>query len=139
MSLIGEKVEGRRDQLRPRLAAIAVLLPLAACGTDPGACTLSIEPAITVRAVDRGTGQNVADGARGTVSDGAYVDSLQPAAIDAAQRVVLLRAADERPGTYDVFLERPGYQSVSFRAAEVTRDECHVNTVALDITMVAIP
>ena len=138
MSLIGEKVGGRRDQLRPRLAAIGVLLPPAAC-TDPGACTLSIEPAITVRAVDRGTGQNVADGARGTVSDGAYVDSLRPAAIDAAQRVVLLRAADERPGTYDVFLERPGYQSVSFRAAEVTRDECHVNTVALDITMVAMP
>ena len=72
------------------LAATAMLPLLAACGTDPGAGTLSIEPAITVRAGD-------------------------------------------------MFVERPGYQSVSLSAIEVTAGECHVNTVAVNVTMVAIP
>jgi hypothetical protein len=120
-------------------AGTAVSLMLAACGTDPAACTLSIEPAITVRALDAGTGQNVTDGAEGTVSDRTYADSLRPAELDMAQRVQLLRAADERPGTYDVFVERPGYQAVSLSAVEVTAGECHVHTVAVDITMVPIP
>jgi hypothetical protein len=113
------------------LAATAMLPLLAACGTDPGACTLRIEPAITVRAVDAVTGQNVTDGAQGAVSERNYADSLRPARFDMAHRVQLLRAADERPGTYDMFGERLGYQSVSLSAIEVTAGECHVNTVAV--------
>lgn len=118
---------------------ISVSLLLAACGTDPGLCTDSIEPAITVRALDSGTGQNVTDGARGVVAEDMYVDSLRPAQLDAAERVLLMRAADERPGTYDLFLERDGYQSVSLSGVEVTMGECHVNTVPVDVTMVRIP
>ena len=119
-------------------AGTMVLLGLAACGTEPRVCTPSFEPGITVRALEAGTGRNVTDEARGAVSDGAYVDSLRPAGIDSAQRPVLLHAADERPGTYDVFVERVGYQSVSLSEVEVRADDCHVHTVALELTMVPI-
>jgi len=111
---------------------------LAACG-DPGACTTSIEPGITVRALEAGTGRNVTDGAQGTVSDGEYVDSLRPAELDGSHQVLRLRAADERPGTYGLFLERTGYQSVSLSSVQVRAGDCHVDTVALDLTMVPIP
>jgi hypothetical protein len=123
------------------LAAVmtSVTLLLAACGTDPFLCTDSTEPAITVRALDAANGQNVTDGAQGTVSDDTYVDSLRPAHFDEAQRVLLLRAADERPGTYGLFVERDGYQPVSLSGIEVTKGECHVNTVPVDVTMVRIP
>lgn len=117
---------------------VAAAVLLAACGTDPRPCTANIEPAITVRVVDAGTGEDITDGALGVVSDDAYTDSLRPAAFDAGQRVTLLRAADERPGTYGVFVERDGYQAVSLTAVEVTADECHVNTAALDLTMVPL-
>ena len=134
-----------RQQTRPEpmrdLAATmtSISLLLAGCGTDPVLCTDSIEPAITVRALEAGTGQNVTDGAQGTVSEDTYVDSLRPAHFDAAQRVLLLRAADERPGTYGLFLERDGYQSVSLSGIEVTMGECHVNTVPVNVTFVRIP
>jgi hypothetical protein len=120
-------------------AVTAVSLVLAACGTEPGACAGSIVPGITVLAVAAGSGDNVTHGVRGTVSEGTYVDSLRPAGFDMEQRVLLLRAADERPGTYDVFVERDGYQAVSLSPVEVTVGECHVNTVPVSVTMVPIP
>jgi hypothetical protein len=107
--------------------------------TDPGACTLDILPAITVRALEAGTGKNVTDSAQGAVSEGAFVDSLRPAQVDAAGNVQLLSAADERAGTYEVFVERAGYQAVSLSAVEVREGDCHVHTVALDLTMVPFP
>jgi hypothetical protein len=123
--------------LRAPCAAVAIVF-LGAC-SDPGACTLNIEPAITVRALDAGTGENVTDGARGTVSEGGYADSLRPAEFDVTQRVLMLSGADERPGTYDLFLERDGYQAVSLGGLEAREGECHVETVELNVTMVAIP
>ena len=119
-------------------ATIMISLLLVGC-TDPGACTLNIAPAITVRTLEAGTGKNVTDSAQGTVSEGAFVDSLRPAQIDAAGGVQLLSAADERAGTYEVFVERPGYQALSLSAVEVRAGDCHVQTVALDLTMVPIP
>ena len=120
-------------------ATTAVFLGLAACGTGPGACTLDIIPAITVRALAAGTGENVTHGAQGSVSEGTYVDSLRPAQIDIAQRVLLLSGADERPGTYDLFVERDGYQAVSLGGLEARPGECHVKTVEVNVTMVPIP
>ena len=117
---------------------IAMSLLLVGC-SDPGACTLNIEPGITVRALEVGTGKNVTDSAQGTVSEGSFVDSLRPAQVDAAGSIQLLSAADERAGTYGVFVERRGYQAVSLSAVEVTGGDCHVHTVALDLTMVPIP
>jgi hypothetical protein len=126
-------------QLMRATCTVTLAFLLGGCNTDPGACTLILVPGITVRALDAGTNENVTDGAQGTVSEGAYVDSLRPGLQDADSRVLLLSAAYERPGSYDVFVERPGYQAVSLSAVEVTADECHVHTVGLSLTMVRIP
>ena len=121
-------------------AATLAFLGLAACGTEPDGCTLILVPAVTVRALAAGTGENVTDGARGTVSEGTYADSLRPADFDITDhRVLLLSAAYERPGTYDLFLEREGYQAVSLSGIEARDGECHVHTAAVNITMVPIP
>ena len=122
------------------IAGTVVVLGLASCGSEPGGCTLNIVPAVTVRALAAGTGENVTDGARGTVSEGTYMDSLRPADFDIAdQRVLMLSAADERPGTYDLFLEREGYQAVSLGGIEARDGECHVYTAAVNVTMVPVP
>lgn len=124
----------------PFVPATIVWLALAACGSEPDGCALNIVPAVTVRALEAGTGENVTDGARGTVSEGTYADSLRPAEFDiTGQRVLMLSAAQERPGTYDLFVEREGYQAVSLSGLEATPGECHVNTVAVNVTMVPIP
>jgi hypothetical protein len=120
-------------------AGILLAIGLAACGTEPGACTLNVVPGITVRALEAATGRNVTDSAQGTVADVTYVDSLRPTELDAAQRILRLGAAYERPGTYGVFVERPGYQAVSLSEVKVRAGECHVHTAALDLTMVPIP
>jgi uncharacterized heparinase superfamily protein len=125
--------------VRAFLCLTGVSLVLAGCGTDPEFCTGSIEPAITVRALAAGSGENVTNGAQGTVSEDSYSDSLRPALFDPAQRVMQLRAADERPGTYGLWVERDGYQAVSLSGIEVTMGECHVNTEAVDVTMTPIP
>jgi hypothetical protein len=117
---------------------IAISMWLMAC-SDPGACTLSAEPGITVRVLDAATGTNITDGAHGTVTEGTYVDSLRPTEVDDTGRVQVLSAVYERPGTYDVFLERPGYQAVTRGGVRVTADECHVHTVRLDLSMVPLP
>ena len=122
------------------IAATLAILGLAACGTEPGGCTLNLVPGVTVRALAAGTGDNVTDGAQGTVSEGTYVDSLRPIDFDIVdQRVLMLSAAYERPGTYDLFLEREGYQAVSLSGIEARDGGCHVHTAAVNITMVPIP
>ena len=119
-------------------ATTAISLLLVGC-TDPSVCLPNIAHGITVRALEAGTGKNVTDSAQGTVTEGTYVDSLRPAEVDATGRVQLLSAADERAGTYGVFVERSGHQAVSLSAVEVRAGDCHVHTVALDLTMVPIP
>jgi len=121
-----------------RIAVVTIglgSLVLGACSTEPN-CTDSSEPAITVRAIDGFTGENVTDGAAGTVSEDAFVDSLRPALWETDGRVLKLRGADERAGSYDLWIEREGYQAVSILGIEVTRNECHVNTVDMNVTMV---
>lgn len=128
-----------QQRLRRRTTiACTVAVSLTACGTDPVLCLPNIAHAITVRALEAETGRNVTDGARGTVVDGSYIDSLRPTGPPGVG-ATSLSAAEERPGTYDVFLERNGYQSVSRSDVRVVADECHVHTVLLDLTMVPIP
>ena len=74
------------------------------------------------------------------MSEGTYVDSLRPTDFDITdQRVLMLSAAYERPGTYDLFLEREGYQAVSLSGIEARDGGCHVQTAAVNITMVPVP
>jgi hypothetical protein len=111
------------------LSAFAVAA--AECGTEPYVCTQSVEPAIVVEIRDSVTGTPLADGARGVARDDTYADSLMPAAWDAQHEMTHRRAADERPGTYDVAIEHPGYLTWVQLSVEVRGGVCHVETVGL--------
>lgn len=59
----------------------AALLPLTPAGCDPfgpGFCDLAAEPSVEVEVVDAESGAPVAEGARGAVREGTFVDSLKP-------------------------------------------------------------
>lgn len=122
-----------------RFARLAPLLALAVTGacTNPfesRMCTASVEPAIVVEIRDARTGAAVAANARGAIRDGAYVDSLRPAAFTGVDTTSMFsRAAGlERAGTYDVEVVRAGYQPWRMDDVRVRRDECHVVTRHLD-------
>lgn len=103
-------------------------------------CTGEMRPAIVVEIRHSRTGAALAYGARGVVRDGAYADSLAPAASSSGDPHDLYsrRAADERPGTYAVEVVHEGYQAWSATGVSVGRDACHVRTVELRADLVPL-
>lgn len=103
----------------------------AALETCDGARSYGIE----VRVLNASTGQTIAAGAGGSVSEGAFVDSLAPrpgeAWADLRQDELVLAGALERPGTYAVTITRPGFQDWRARDVRVVRNACGVATVRL--------
>jgi hypothetical protein len=119
---------------RPILVAGVAIATLRCSGDGPTVCTASVEPAIVVEIRDARTGAPIAEGARGVVRDGAYVDSLAPYAFTGASPSTMYsrRAADERPGRYAVeIIHYPAYQTWTATDVRVERGECHVSTVTL--------
>ena len=116
--------------LIPALAAL-----LAGCGIVdlPRDCTTSIEPAIIVEIYDAETGAPIAASASGYVQDGGFTDVLKPAGFLGGQPGTMYsrRAADERPGTYDVFVSHQGYVPWSTLDVNAGDGPCHVQTRTL--------
>jgi len=116
-----------------RLLALAGLLAVSsiavACSKDsPGEpCAPFVFYAVWVSVHDDATGARL-DTARGFIRDGGYVDSLL---IDEG----VGRAGEERPGTYEVVVLKDGYKTWRQSGVAVTRDECHVVTVRLDVSL----
>ncbi len=107
---------------------------------DPPVCTTEIVPGIVVTVLEAGTGVPLANEATGTVREGGFVGPLLPherTGSDPAT-TVSLRGADERPGTYEVRVERDGYLPWFQTGVRVTQGRCHVQTVRLraDLTPV---
>ena len=110
----------------------ALLLPAAlltgACQRhEPVMCTMEARSGITV-AVLGADGDSLTVTPTGTLRDGSYEESLQPF----GHR---LSGAVERKGTYDVAVAAPGYQAWDTTGVVVTADECHVQTVSLDVRL----
>jgi hypothetical protein len=126
-------VSSRRRAVVATIACVALL----ACRQPPAsfaaACRGSIEPAVVVVIRDAATGTPLAQRAWGVVRDGLYTDSLRPNQSETADQATLFsrRAADERPGTYDVEVRAEGYRTWQTRGVRVGRDACHVRTVVL--------
>ena len=66
---------------------------------------------------------------------GTVVDSVGPATpqpvVQNGPPVLLLFAAGERPGTYDLTVRSPGYRDWTRTGVQVTADECHVLPVEI--------
>lgn len=115
-----------------RLIAVALLaVPLATCGTEPN-CTQEIRPGVVVEIRDAFDDAPLAANARGAVHDGTFVDSLRPYGSVGNGTLVSRAAADERPGDYRITVEYDGYFPWE-GGAGVRGDECHVETVQLNV------
>jgi hypothetical protein len=95
-----------------RLCGLIAIAGTAACSDSStavaGCSTESLRPAIIVQ-VAAASGPAIKDTlARGIVRDGDYSDSLRIIQI-AVAGLSSLGAAVNRPGTYDVMVEHPGY------------------------------
>lgn len=125
------------------LAPIVPLLAgwIAACdASGPVACTASVEPAIVVEIRDAQTGVPLAQHATGAVRDGAFLDSLRPYGfIGDPSSMYSRRAADERPGRYEVEVHLPGYKAWTVRDVRVVDGGCHVRTVTLQASLQVSP
>jgi hypothetical protein len=87
-------------------------------------CTSQVQAGIAVEVKDAATGVPAADGARGIVRDGAFVDSLFGTSTH-------MSGAYERPGVYEVIIAKEGYREWRTAGVEVTSGRCHVNTAQL--------
>jgi hypothetical protein len=125
---------------RIALLARGVLLPAVLSGCDimdPGACTTDVQPAIVVQVRDAATQAPAASGATGVLTDGSYADPMQPA--DLSENTLELFGGLERPGTYTVTIDKPGYQQWKQDGVRVRDGSCHVQTVTLQANLVRAP
>lgn len=124
---------------RITLLACGVLLPATLSGCDifePGACTMDVRPAILVQVRDAATQAPAASGTTGVVRDGSFSDIMQA---DPGENALELRGAQERPGTYTVTIDKPGYQQWTQEDVRVRDGSCHVQTVTLQANLVRTP
>jgi hypothetical protein len=100
-------------------------------------CPAVVNPAIVVEIRDARTDAPVANGARGAVHEGAYVDSLTPyeGFGTAPFTLVSRRAADERPGTYSVEVNHPGYRAWNVAGVRAVSGQCGVETRRLSAAL----
>lgn len=112
------------------LATLAALSMLA-CSDDVlgPVCTGEFRYGLSIT-VRGASGAPAAEGSVGTAVDGEHEETLQvfgPAT---------LVGAGERPGTYDITITRPGFETWSAEGVTVTADECHVHPVSLEANLI---
>jgi hypothetical protein len=123
----GSPVPSRYRNVLVVFAGVAVL---AGCNLITGpTCSLEARPALTVDVRDSTTNAPAGRGARIIARDGAFADTVLVPTDDA--ELFPYPLAHERAGTYTVTVERDGYRPWSRSGVRVTKDECHVRTVAL--------
>jgi hypothetical protein len=118
-------------------ALVAAVCAVAACSgdaTQPGGCSPeSLRPAIVVHVV-AASGPAISDTlSKGAVRDGDYIDSLRPIQ-GTIGGIASLGAAVNRPGTYDVTVEHPGYEPFEKDGVVVHGDSCGITQ---SVTVVA--
>ena len=123
------------------LLLVICLLPLGSgCGSSDGVgCTANIVDGIVVSVVDAVTHAPIAAGAVGTIQDGSFTGTLSPFSFDASGNTIALAGAQERTGTYTVRIEKTGYMPYVMPNVTVTKNVCHVNTVALTAQLQPAP
>jgi hypothetical protein len=125
---------------RIALLAGGLLLSAILSGCDvmgPVTCTTDVWPAVTVQVRDAATQAPAASGTAAYVRDGTYIDPLRPG--DPGENALELFGAQERPGTYTVTIDKPGYQQWKQERVRVRDGSCHVQTVTLQANLVRAP
>ncbi len=109
----------------------ALILGTAGCHETTGvACTLEARPGLSVTVRDLTTGASVSGETQVIARDGAYADTA-----DAAFLGMAYSLAYERPGTYEVTVINPAYNTWRQAGVRVTADQCHVQTVSILVSL----
>jgi hypothetical protein len=118
----------------PMIAVLAA--GLSACGEDPIdiSCPDILRPMMLIGVQNAGTGQSAAEGATGSISQGAFSSPLVP--YDAGR---LTPQVTGRPGTYTVLVQKAGFQDWTRTGVQVDADECGTETVHLEAFLVPVP
>lgn len=104
-------------------------------GDEPVVCTTEAVPAIVVEVRSAKTGAPEAAHARAIVSDGSFTDTLRAAGYTSEEEALTLAGAYERPGTYDVRVEKSGFETWTRRGVEAEEGVCHVKTQRLEANL----
>ena len=126
--------------MKLEMSVAAVLMPFAvACSQPEGpvVCTQNLVPGIVVTVTDSLSGVMPASTLTAIALEGAYRDSVSYAAPAASALTISL--ASERAGTYSVTVRKPGYLDWVKNGVTVTKDVCHVTTVALNAKLKTVP
>jgi len=115
---------------------------LSGCSPANVVCPQIAAPAILLEVREAGTGAPAANGAKGAVQDGAYVDSLRVVGwlgTPSPETELLMAAAFDRPGTYSITLEKAGYQTWIRAGIVVGTDDCGTQQAQFATQLVPIP
>src|SRR5688572_28112392 len=108
-----------------RVLLLALVFAANGCGQ---ACDAILKAGIVLTIVDAATGNPIEE-ATVIATEGSYSETVTlPSSPPAPGHAVL---ANERPGTYRVEVQAPGYLPWVMQGVRVSRDECHVETVQL--------
>ena len=121
-----------------------LLATIAGCSvtTIEHACTASIEHALEIRAEDALTGAPIAEGAAALARDGAFSEQLRVVGWTASGTghvATTLGGVDERPGRYEVEIQRSGYARWDTTAVRVRKGTCHVETARMVARLHRLP
>lgn len=124
----------------PPLVPLLAPLALSACElpfASDTLCTGDVVPAVRVAVRDSATNAPAGTQALVVARDGAYADTARGSA--ATPDLFTFGLAAERPGSYDVTVEQPGYRTWRRDGVRVTRGQCHVNRVDLTALLQRAP
>lgn len=108
-----------------------VVIPPLPAMTQP-LCTPSIEPGIKVTIVEAKTKRPLE--AEIVIQAENFQEKLSVFGVTAAGQT-LYGGAFERPGTYTVTVRKSGYRPVVLKDVQVGKNECHVETNALQVQL----
>lgn len=121
---------------------MCLALAFAGCSdpTEPDviACTGQFVSGIVVEIIDENNGLFIAEGARGAVRDGAYLDSLTAFEFTSTGVMRSRQAAGERTGTFQVSVSHGGYEDWILENVKVEEDGCHVIPRRLRAAMIPL-
>lgn len=109
-----------------RVLLLALVVAANACGQ---VCTAILKPGIVLTIVDGATGTPIEGEATVVATEGSYSETVSLPSIPPAPGHAVL--AFERAGTYRVEVHAVGYLPWVMSSVHVSRDDCHVETVAL--------
>jgi hypothetical protein len=124
-------------------ATLVLAFFLIGCDCGDRLCPMNRVYGIWLRVLDSETGLDAACGATIRIKDGAYIDTLRAEDCDLPDslRTAYLVAAEERSGTYEIFVEKAGYRPwhMTNVVVEKKRCDCHVRTKKIEARLQPLP